>query len=405
MPDPVRSLPDNLRISVWSRDYELKGPVRAVGDVTFTPRVHAASSLTFQVAEQYLDTDGKPVQNRAIPHLRADGARLVVSYTTDGGPPVIRSGLVGELGGEGRSGDRVLSFGILDDWADIFAGTLGWPRPGNGVGTQGDDKTKWSQKAPAETVLLALVAANRARLGKPLTIPTSLGRGDEVTVAVRMQPLSDVLWPTTESVVAEVYQQGTARVLTVREPQTITRVFTEASGAVVSGTYLLKAPTTTRVVIGWGGKKKARLFAIYPTSVAGSPSTSRTAVETAWGLVMETFVDGDSLDITDADFADQRKQMVDEAMTAGAPQSSVSAVIAETDRLRFGKSFQLGDRLKIQLAGGPVVEETLREVEIAWTGDGLTVTPKVGLWEESPEAALYRKVAASDRRLRLVGAG
>lgn len=405
MPELARALPDNLRISVYSKTYQRLGPVRAVGDVTFTPRVHSASSLSFQVAEQYLNDQGEPVQNRAIPHLRAEGARIVVSYTADGGTPVIRSGVVGELGGEGRAGDRVLTFGLLDDWADVFTGTLGWPRPGNPITTQGDDKTKWSQTGPAERVLLALLSANRARLGKTLTIPTTADRGATVTVACRMQPLSDVLWPATESVIAEVFQQGAGRVLTIRTPQTISRVFTEQSGAVVTGSYLLKAPTVTRVVIGWGGAKKARLFAIYPTPVAATPATSRTAVETAWGVVMEAFVDGDSLDVTDADFAQQRQQLIDDALTQGAPKSSVAAELSETDRLRFGKTFQLGDRLKIQLAGGPVVEEVLREVEITWTADGLKVSPKVGLWDESPESSLYRKVAASDRRLRIVGAG
>lgn len=405
MPELARSLPDNLRISVYGKDYTLKGPVRAAGDVMFTPRVHAASSLSFQVAEQYLNERGEPVQNRAIPHLRAEGARLVVSYTAEGGTPVVRSGVVGELGGEGRAGDRVLTFGLLDDWAEVFAGTLGWPRPGNPLSTQGDDKTKWAMTGPAERVLLSLLSSNRSRLNKPVTLPTNADRGDTVTVAVRMQPLSDVLWPATESVIAEVFQQGAGRVLTIRSPQTISRVFTEQSGAVVTGSYMLKAPTVTRVVIGWGGKKKARLFGVYPSSLAASPGTTRTAVETAWGVVMEGFVDGDSLDVTDADFVQQRQRAVDDALTEGAPKSSVAAELSETDRLRFGRTFQLGDRLRIQLAGGPVVEEVLREVEITWNADGLKVSPKVGLWDESPEASLYRKVAASDRRLRIVGAG
>lgn len=400
----MANLPDSLRLSVWSKTFQNLGPLRGLGDVSFTPRVHAASSLTFQIAESYLDSNGETVQNRAISHLRTEGARVVISYTARGGTPVIRSGIVGEAGGEGSKGSRMLSFTMTDDWSDVFNGTLGWPRPGNVIGTQGDDKTKWTYTGPAETALINLLSANRSRLGKPLTIPASANRGDTVTIACRMQPLADALWPLTESVIAQVYQSGSARVLTIRTPQTVTRTFSEASGSVVSGSYLLKAPTVTRVVIGWAGQKKARLFAIYPTTVAATPSTSRTATETAWGVVLESFVDGDSLDVTDADFTQQRQAMVDEALLAGAPKSSVSAVLAETDRLRFGKSFQLGDKLKIQLSGGPVVQETLREVDISWTSDGLRVTPKVGLWEDSADATLYKKVAATDRRLRIMGA-
>lgn len=91
----------------------------------------------------------------------------------------------------------------------------------------------------------------------------------------------------------------------------------------------------------------------------------------------------------------------DEALAEGAPKVSLKVTLAETKTFRFGRTFSLGDRVSVQLAGSPVLSDLVREVGFSYTAeDGLVVTPTVGDWSEKTTDVLFRAVSVLARAVR-----
>lgn len=376
-----------LRLTAYDRSLQRRGPIRAPESVSFTPRWNAPSECSFVL----------PAGHRRLDDLRTPGARVVVEYLPDGDTPdatLTRSGVVTETTAASGLAGR-FEFAIQDDFAEVL-NVLGWPNPTGTIAQQGDDAAYFTRKGPAETVALTVLAANTTRLAVPLTIPASLGRGPQVVVSVRMHPLIDKLVPVLDvaGLALTVVQSGGVRAARIDQQRTYAaEPFSEASGVVQAGSWSLTAPTVTRVVVGAGGEGKQRLFRLYVDSTT----------EAVWPP-REVFVDARDIDTdltANPDRDLQMQERADKELAAGAGKSSVSASLAETTRFRFGKTFTLGDRVPIQLSGSPVITDVVREATITWSTDaGLVVAPKVGLWQDSPEATLHDLVGRMAREQR-----
>lgn len=376
-----------LRLTAYDRNLARRGPIRAPEEVSFTPRWNAPSECSFVL----------PAGHRRLTDLRTAGARVVVEYLPDGqtpDPTLTRSGVVAETSGSSGLAGR-FEFTVHDDLAEVL-NLLGWPNPTGTISQQGDDSAYWTRTGPAETIVLQAIAANTTRLSVPLTVPASQGRGGTASVALRMHPLADKLPPILEAAglgLVVVQQAGQRLVRVDAQRVYIREPFSEASGVVQAGSWSVTAPTVTRVVVGAGGEGKLRLFRLYVD----------TTREVSW-RPREVFVDARDIDtdlVANPDRDLQMQERADKELAAGAGKSSVAASLAETARFRFGKTFTLGDRVPIQLQGSPVITDLVREATITWSAHaGLTVEPKVGLWQDSPEAALHDLVGRMAREQR-----
>lgn len=367
-----------IRLTVWSRDYVRRGPVRAPLSVTMEAHWNAASSLSFTIDPQDARADD----------LREPGARVVAEYVVDDVVILRRSGVVESVGG---SRDAI-EVKVRDDWADVMQQLTGWPNPDGDMGEQGDDGAYWTRKGPAETVALDAIRENATRAGLTLVVPTSQGRGGTVDVSLRFHPLADRLYPQIDDagIGVAVVQVGAERRVEIAERVTRTRVLTQASGAVLDGSWSQSAPTVTRVVVACGGEGILRVLRSYVD----------TQRETVWP-VREAFVDARDIPADDLELDAKALKRGDEKLAEGAAKSSVNAPLAESPRFAFGRSYSLGDVVPIQLEDSPVISDVVRQVAISWTTeDGLVVTPKVGLWDDSPDTNLARTVAQVAREQR-----
>jgi hypothetical protein len=386
-----------LRIEVWTKSYVRKGVVGRPTSVAGSIIHNAPGTMDFTV-----DAD-----HPRIVDLTADGARAVLTYRYVPGdtPTTLMSGTIGEVTGTGPASSSTRTFRIRDDW-NILNDILGLPNPTGTMAQQGADTAYYTATGPAETVLKTIVAANAGRQGVTVTIPTTLGRGSSCTVTLRMHPLADRLFPTIDQagIGVRVDQQGTSRVLDVYVPTVRSRVLTEQSGAIVNGDFQLSPPTVTRVLAGAGGEGTARVFREYVSNGTGgtilNPAAGLAGIETSLGWSRATFVDARDVDVTDPNLATILQARALEALTEGGAKQSLRVTLAETDQFRFGKTYLLGDRVSVQLAGSPVMTDLIREVQFDYGADsGLSITPIVGDWSSSSDL-IYRQVAQIARAVR-----
>lgn len=204
-----------------------------------------------------------------------------------------------------------------------------------------------------------------------------------------LQPLA-----LTGGVGFRIAQVGTGLVFQVYQPtdRSATVQFSVGLGNLKGFEYESKAPTANYVYVGASGTGTARI--IQEFSDSDSIST--------WGRWEGNLVNqGGTTDPTSI------AQSGTDALAQGAEQASLSITPLETETLRYGIDYFLGDTVTVQLDGPAVtpygesgqIVDTLRKVEITLTPDGQTVTPSVGTGNAQDVARIFRRLAAYDRRL------
>jgi len=374
-----------FQLTVFDSSYSRRGIVNRPLSISGAVRVGAPGELTFSA----------PMDDRRMPALLADGARVRLDYRYDEDSDFepIYSGVVEEITGAAQLKGGSRRFSVYDDWAAVFNDWLGIPNPTGTQDQQGDDAAYLTYTGPAETVLKQHVAAARTRLGDSLTIPATAGRGPSVSVAVRMHPLADRLFPTISSndLIVRVLQLDNVRTLVVDEPTIRTRELTQESGIVTAAELLIAPPKITRAILGAGGEGEARLFRF----------KVRSDWETQFKIRRERFIDARDVAIADANRETILEQRWQDALAENGPRASVSAVLAETKRWRFGKTYRLGDQVAIRPANSDALADYVREVRFDWTTSGRSIVPIVGEWSESATDKLWRAVSRSMRAQRI----
>lgn len=336
-----------------------------------------------------------------VPILRAAGTRCAVEYRPGTEWVRLWTGPVGDRTGEGPDVTAAASFEVRDD-IELLWGILGWPNPAGDETEQGDEDATYTVTGPAETVLKTLVTANLTRYPDlPLTVATDLARGATITVAVRMQPLADVLLPalTQAGLGVRIVQpdDDPGLVLDVYEGATYPATLTEASGVITGGKWSVTPPTATRVVVGAAGGGTARVFRTFVD----------TALEAAWGptYVREVFVDAADVKVDDPDRDAKLAARAAQALAEGASAASVDCALAETDRFRYLGAVNLGDTVPVQVAGSPPLTAPVTGAVLETTpSDGLTVTVQLGVPTDHG-ARLIRAVAVHAAQIRTLQAG
>jgi len=372
-------LPDDMDVRVYSPDLTRTGFIGAVEHLTVTARHNQQPT-----AELALATDDPKA---AL--LTAPGARVVVTFRGEhllSGPVLLRSS-------DGTRDTRILTAQIADDW-QLMSNVLLWPVPASDLAHQSSEYDVVS--GPAETVVKTLLGAAIDRLGLPVTVASDSGRGSTITVNARMDRAADVLFPLVDQagIGVTVRQSGPGLVLDCYEPAAWPITLSEAGGTITQGSWSLRPPTVTRVVLGADGEGTARVFR----------ALANTLLEETWGFVAEAFVDARDLTHTDATFEAQATARMQAALAEGAMVAGLSLSLAETATFQYGPGgVHVGDTVSAELEGGQTVTDVLRTATLSWSADGgVSVTPTIGDHTDDPTVSLVRAVARAQRANRLL---
>ena len=312
--------------------------------------------------------------------LRQPGARVQVSLRGEhviGGPVT-----AWETSGPR---DPRWTFHVTDDSAVIDRLEC-LPDPGKALDQQPPEPV--TRTGRLESVLKQLVSANAPTQGIPIDVVADAGRGPNVSLAARWQPLSDVVLPSMRAArlgLSVVWRPETNRLLLdVVTPRTYPIQLSVESRTITTYKVSQAAPTVTRVYLG-------------PANGTVYQAVSNTQAETQWGPFLRGATFRPSANTDEASTAGT------EALNDGAAKSGLSVSLAETDYIHYGgpDGLHVGDMASL-LIGDVQITDVVREVVIEWSRDkALTVTPAVGAWDNSPVFALttaVQRIAASLRR-------
>ena len=374
-------------VEVYDGAFHMKGTVGNPGSLRVFPRHNQRPTAEIVI----------PTDHARLTDLTAPGARVIIRYRVrpQDTPAFLMSGIVRLRSGQGPRSVGTVTLQVVDDFR-LFERMLGWAAPANTLDVQGtvayDTRT-----GPAESVLKGYVNANKGHFWQPITVAGSLGRGSSITAKIRFTPLADTLLPLIDKagIGVTVRQSGAGFVVDCYEPRLYAQTLSEASGVVQEWSWDQSDPEATRAIAGGPDLGTNRVFRQYIDDT----------LEAQYKDIIEVFVDA-------ADAADATA-LVAKAKTAladASPKSGLSLKLSETDSFRYDPTgvhgVRVGDKVRVEVGPGIVVEDVLREASLEWTSDnGLVVTPVIGDKQDDPSRTLLTKIRALERAFRNSTAG
>lgn len=373
-----------FRCEVYDKNFALKGTVGNPISVTIIPK-HMTPGMTTIVV---------PGDQARVADLIQPGARMWFKDYQTGDH--LMSGWVARYRVRGPRNRSQIEFDIIDDLI-VFQRILGWVVPTGAITEQGTAGTNWTMTGPAETVLKAALQQNGVdRLGLPISIPASQGRGSTVKGKLRFQSLYDRLIPVEDG--AGIINSGIGigmqqnpnapgLLFNVWTPRTIPQVLTEDSSVVTNWSMNHQNATMTRGVAGGAGEAQLRLLR----------EKVDAALEASLGWKMEQFRDA-----RDTDDPNVMYERIDETLLENAARSGLSVELSEAKNFvaRPGKIW-IGDQVTMGLAG-QLITDRLHEVTLSWTAsEGKVTRPRIGDWSDDPDRKLARIVRNITRKLRI----
>ena len=368
-----------LKIDVYDKTFEHRGRIGDPKFCTVIPRFNEAGTCTI----------GLRSNHRMVPVLFEEGSRIRIR---DENGYFLMSGWCTKIRGTGPAKAGQLEFDFIDDFI-ILSEILGWVQPAQTIDNQGIAGDNWTMTGTAEAVLKAAVTANGVtRLGLPITVAASLGRGSSVTAKLRFHPLFERLFPVVDGagiaasgIGVTMRQQASSIVLDAYVPQVHPRDLTESSGVIEGWSYTAAAPTATRVVVGGQGEAQLRVF----RRLEDLPR------EALWGRKIERF--RDARDTNDNLLLYARGQ---ETLDEGAAKYGLSVQLSQTANFRYGDKVKVGDTVTMKVGPGTSVTDVLTEATLSWTqDDGWKATPRVGERSDDPDWRLARTIKNLARTL------
>jgi len=254
--------------TVYDKNLVRKAIISTPLSARVIPRFNLKGTATFGLA----------LDHPALAECITAGSRVVINYQ---GKQVM-SGPVTERSINGPTISGSATFMIEDDFR-LLHGVIGWPVPNAAITAQGTAE-HYVLTGPAETVLKTVVRKNLIeRLGMNVTIAPDLGRGNTITLEIRMEPLFEKLFPLVEDagLGVSIKQGASSLVVDVYQPTTYPLLLSEESGVVQDWSWTNSAPKVTDLVVGGRGEGVDREFRRFNDSAASA----------LWGTVVETFVD------------------------------------------------------------------------------------------------------------------
>ncbi|MEV8600437.1 siphovirus ReqiPepy6 Gp37-like family protein [Streptomyces griseoviridis] len=325
------------------------------------------------------------------------GNRLVVIRDREvwmAGPMEVPTDFSWGIGGEGEAPPGRVTVNFSDDLARP-AGYLTWPAPGSAWSAQPDGSRKIGP-ASAESVIRQLVTENcgpaaiAARRIPNFTLGTAAGVGTTVSVETRLERLLDVCrrLATDGGGLGFRARQVAAQILFevyAPDDRTATARFSAALGNLRAFTYKRSAPTATHAMV-------MADEAAFPRTYL---EVADTAAASTWWRV-EELVDSSAASNDDGALTQEGRQVLAE----GAAPVELATVTVDTDDLKAGRDFGLGDRVTVALPTGQEVADLVRSMTLHAEPDtGERVTSLIGSPDATTDPRMVRLVRDLGRRL------
>ncbi|MFZ4143396.1 siphovirus ReqiPepy6 Gp37-like family protein [Streptomyces griseoincarnatus] len=279
-----------------------------------------------------------------------------------------------------NAGVGTVTVNFTDDLARI-AGYLTYPEPTLAFASQTttSDVVRKLTATNAETIIRTLVSENcgptalAARQIEQLILDTAAGVGTAQTVSTRFEPLLDAC---RKAAVADGLgfrtRQDSGQIkFGVYAPQDLSSSarFSDGLGNLRSVRFTMSAPTATSELVQGGNDPK------------DDPANTRVYVEVAsphaadWYRV-EKLIEKSG---TDDDSEGELTQAGTLALGNDNPQASLSTVTVDTEDLRAGRDYGLGDQVAVVLPTGLQITDVVQTIRLEATPDeGELVTTVVG---------------------------
>jgi hypothetical protein len=336
----------------------------------------------------------------AHPYVMAQlqpGNRLVV--VRDGGiwmagPMEIPQDFSWGIGGVGEAPPGKVTVHFSDDLVRP-AGYLTWPDPAAAWSAQ-PDTARQILSTNAEVIIRTLVSescgptALAARQIPNFALAALAGVGTTTSVNTRFEGLLAACRrvaidggglgfrtrQTASQVEFEVYQP---------QDLTATARFSEGLGNLRAVTYKQSAPTVTHALVSNSDQTSPRVYV----------EVADPAAAAAWWRV-EQLVNATADDDTNGEITQEGT----EALADGAAPVELATVTVDTEDLRAGRDFGLGDRVTVALPTGLEVADLVRSIHLQATpGSGEYVTSIVGSPSATSDPQMVRLIRDLSRRL------
>ncbi|MFD8970550.1 siphovirus ReqiPepy6 Gp37-like family protein [Streptomyces sp. NPDC059568] len=311
-----------------------------------------------------------------------------------GGPMEIPQDFSWGIAGEGEAPPGKVTVNFSDDLARV-AGYLTWPAPGSAWSAQPDTSRKIGP-ASAESVIRTLVnescgpGAIPARRIPNFALAAAAGVGSMASVDTRLERLLDVCRrvatdggglgfrcrETTSQIQFEVYEPV---------DRTATARFSEGLGNLRAVQFKRSAPTVTHALVTNSDQAFPREYV----------EVADTAAAFSWWRI-EQLVDSSAETNDDGALTQDGKQ----ALAEGAAPVELATVTVDTEDLRAGRDFGLGDRVTVALPTGLEVTDLVRSMTLHADPDtGEQVTSLIGSPDATTDPQMVRLVRELGRRL------
>ncbi|WP_112469411.1 siphovirus ReqiPepy6 Gp37-like family protein [Streptomyces triticisoli] len=290
-----------------------------------------------------------------------------------------------------------------DDLARI-AGYLTYPEPTKAFTAQDTitDRLRTFTATNAETIIRTLVNENCGPGALPvrrierLVLDDIAGVGGNRSLSTRFEPLLDACRTAaaTDRLGFRTRQVGNEIRFGVYKPvdRTSTARFSQGLGNLRSLSFTMGAPLATSELVQGGGDPDDQ--ATPPNIRVYAEVTSGAAAD--WYRVEKLVDKTGTLD----DSGGELTQAGTLALGDDNPQASLATVTVDTEDLRAGRDFFLGDKVTVALPTGLEVADIVQTIRLEDTPDeGEVVTSVVGNSDKTTTTATVRAVRDLARRL------
>jgi hypothetical protein len=298
---------------------------------------------------------------------------------------------------DGDPGPGQVKVNFSDDLATI-AGYITWPEPT--LTWAGQHGATWRQfnATNSETIIRTLVNENcgpgalTARRIPNLVLDAVAGVGTNTTEKTRFEPVLDVCRRAAlagGAIGFRVQQVGTQLKFGCYAPadKSATARFSDGLGNLRSVSFKQSAPGLTHALVA-GTETEGNTIRTY----VEVPNT--TAAATWWRV--ERYLDGGAANDTNGELtAAGTAELAD-----GAAPIELSTVTVDTDDLKAGRDFDLGDKVAVALPHGLQVTDIVRSIHLQATPEaGESVTTLVGSPDATNDPQMVQLIRTLSRRL------
>ncbi|MEU5111719.1 siphovirus ReqiPepy6 Gp37-like family protein [Streptomyces longwoodensis] len=340
------------------------------------------------------------VEMAAHPYVMAQlqpGRRLVVirdQAVWMAGPMEVPQDWSWGVGNQGEAPPGVVTVNFTDDLA-LPAGYITWPAPASAWSAQ-PNTARTITATNAETIIRTLINENcgpGARTDRRIpnfALAAAAGVGTTTSVNTRFEGLLATCRrvaldggglgfrtrQTTSQILFEVYAPV---------DRTATARFSEGLGNLRAVSYKQSAPTVTHALVTGSESATPRAY----VEVANT-----TAAATWWRV--EQLVNGTADNNNNGELGQDGR----EALANGAQPVELATVTVDTEDLKAGRDYSLGDKVTVVLPTGVEVADLVRSIHLQATPDsGEYVTTLLGSPEATTDPQVVRLLRVLGRRL------